>query len=59
MRVGIIGVGRIGTFHAGVLATHPEVERIVLLDSDGSRVAEVAERHGGEVVESLDDLLRS
>lgn len=57
MRVGVIGVGRIGTFHAGVLATHPEVDGIVLLDSDGSRVAEVAERHGSEVAESVDGLL--
>ena len=30
MRVGVIGVGRIGSFHAGVLAGHPEVVDLML-----------------------------
>ena len=34
MRVGVIGVGRIGSFHAGVLAGHPEVDQVVVTDPD-------------------------
>jgi predicted dehydrogenase len=28
MRVGVVGVGRIGSFHAGVLAKHPALQQL-------------------------------
>jgi myo-inositol 2-dehydrogenase / D-chiro-inositol 1-dehydrogenase len=55
--LGVIGVGRIGTFHAGVLADHPEVERVVVTDVDAGRAAEVAETCGGRAVETVEELL--
>ena len=42
MRVGVIGVGRIGSFHAGVLAGHPEVEQVLVTDPDLDRAESVA-----------------
>ncbi|MFJ8312871.1 MULTISPECIES: Gfo/Idh/MocA family oxidoreductase [unclassified Streptomyces] len=42
MRIGLIGTGRIGAFHAGVLARHPQVEQLVVADADAARAAEVA-----------------
>lgn len=57
MRVGVIGVGRIGSFHATVLRDHPEVERVLLSESDPQRAATVATELGVENAASLDDLL--
>ncbi|MFE9407064.1 Gfo/Idh/MocA family oxidoreductase [Streptomyces sp. NPDC006530] len=42
MRIAVIGTGRIGAFHAGVLARHPEVHHLVVADADAARAAEVA-----------------
>ncbi|MGW0960472.1 Gfo/Idh/MocA family protein [Streptomyces gelaticus] len=46
MRIGLIGTGRIGSFHAGVLARHPEVDALVVTDTDAARAAEVARATG-------------
>ncbi|MFH8515531.1 Gfo/Idh/MocA family oxidoreductase [Streptomyces gelaticus] len=46
MRIGLIGTGRIGSFHAGVLARHPEVDALVVTDTDAVRAAEVARATG-------------
>ncbi|MDV9191339.1 Gfo/Idh/MocA family oxidoreductase, partial [Streptomyces sp. SR27] len=48
MRIGLIGTGRIGSFHAGVLARHPEVESLVVADADAGRAAGVAGALGAE-----------
>ncbi|MGW1407629.1 Gfo/Idh/MocA family protein [Streptomyces sp. NPDC002403] len=50
MRIGLIGTGRIGSFHAGVLARHPEVDALVVTDTDAARAAEVAHRTGATAV---------
>ncbi|GIH99002.1 Gfo/Idh/MocA family protein [Planobispora takensis] len=42
MRVGLLGLGRIGAFHAMTLAAHPRVDELVVADEDGERAAEVA-----------------
>ncbi|MFF3389482.1 Gfo/Idh/MocA family oxidoreductase [Streptomyces sp. NPDC002669] len=52
MRIGLIGTGRIGSFHAGVLARHPEVDALVVTDTDGGRAAGVARRVGASAVGS-------
>jgi myo-inositol 2-dehydrogenase/D-chiro-inositol 1-dehydrogenase len=57
MRVGVIGVGRIGSFHAGVLRGHPEVEQVLLTDADSDRARSVAREHDAEVAGSVHDLL--
>jgi myo-inositol 2-dehydrogenase/D-chiro-inositol 1-dehydrogenase len=57
MRVGVVGVGRIGAFHAGVVRGHPGVARVLLHDADPDRAAAVAAQHGAEVAPSVDALL--
>ncbi|WP_335937798.1 Gfo/Idh/MocA family protein [Streptomyces sp. PTD5-9] len=56
MRIGLIGTGRIGSFHAGVLARHPEVDALVVTDLDGARAARVAGRVGATRAESADEV---
>ncbi|MFD9792262.1 Gfo/Idh/MocA family oxidoreductase [Streptomyces sp. NPDC059070] len=46
MRIGLIGTGRIGSFHAEVLAGHPEVAELVVADADPARAAATAARTG-------------
>jgi myo-inositol 2-dehydrogenase/D-chiro-inositol 1-dehydrogenase len=59
MRIGVIGVGRIGRYHAGVLRAHPAIERVIVHDVDDARARSVAGAIGGEVAESLEALLGS
>ena len=47
MKVGLLGAGRIGRFHAGVLAEHEDVGEVVVGDLDVGRAAAVAEAVGG------------
>jgi myo-inositol 2-dehydrogenase/D-chiro-inositol 1-dehydrogenase len=42
MRVGVIGVGRIGHYHARVVQSHPDVDRLVVADADPARARDVA-----------------
>ncbi|MFD8802555.1 Gfo/Idh/MocA family protein [Streptomyces atroolivaceus] len=57
MRIGLIGTGRIGSFHAGVLARHPAVAALVVTDPDAARAAEVAALTGATPVASADEVL--
>ncbi|MEU6945176.1 Gfo/Idh/MocA family oxidoreductase [Streptomyces sp. NPDC046316] len=57
MRIGLIGTGRIGAFHAGVLARHPEVESLVVADVDATRAARVGGALGATVAPTVDALL--
>jgi myo-inositol 2-dehydrogenase/D-chiro-inositol 1-dehydrogenase len=59
VRVGVIGVGRIGVVHAGALVAHPEVETVVVTDIDRDRAETVAGQVGAQVTDDVDDLLRS
>ncbi|MFI5806265.1 Gfo/Idh/MocA family oxidoreductase [Streptomyces sp. NPDC051561] len=54
MRIGLMGTGRIGSFHAEVLARHPAVDSLVLADADAVRAAELAERVGAEFAPAED-----
>ncbi|MGW6743566.1 Gfo/Idh/MocA family protein [Streptomyces sp. NPDC055025] len=56
MRIGLIGTGRIGTFHADVLSRHREVGSLVVADTDSARVAEVADRTGSTAAPSVDEV---
>ncbi|MCL2550933.1 MAG: Gfo/Idh/MocA family oxidoreductase, partial [Actinomycetia bacterium] len=44
MRIGLLGAGRMGAFHAGTLAAHPAVSELVIADADPERAREVAAR---------------
>ncbi|HUF28305.1 MAG TPA: Gfo/Idh/MocA family oxidoreductase [Gemmatimonadaceae bacterium] len=57
MRIGVIGVGRIGRYHAGVLASHPGVDRVVVHDIDEARARATAVEVDAELAESADALL--
>ncbi len=58
MRIGVIGVGRIGAFHARTLAGLAEVEEVVLTDASRSRAQELAGALGAKVAGSVDELLQ-
>ncbi|MEV3933465.1 MULTISPECIES: Gfo/Idh/MocA family oxidoreductase [unclassified Streptomyces] len=57
MRIGLIGTGRIGSFHAGVLARHPEVASLVVTDMDPARAGQAAARTGATAVASAEAVL--
>jgi len=42
MRIGLLGAGRIGAFHAGTLAAHPDVTELLIADADPERARQVA-----------------
>jgi myo-inositol 2-dehydrogenase/D-chiro-inositol 1-dehydrogenase len=56
MRLGLIGVGRIGSFHAYTLVGIPTIDSLVVTDIDRSKVQNVVDRLGVEGVDSLNDL---
>lgn len=56
MRIGLIGTGRIGTFHADVLSRHRDVGSLVVADTDSARAAEVADRTGSTAAPSVDEV---
>lgn len=57
MRIGLIGTGRIGTFHARTLSAEPEVSELLVTDVDAARAAEVAADLGATLVPSPGGLL--
>jgi myo-inositol 2-dehydrogenase / D-chiro-inositol 1-dehydrogenase len=59
MRVGLAGAGRIGAFHAGILAELPAVGSVVVADADPDRARQVAGHLGLEACDSPEALLRA
>ncbi len=56
MKVGLLGAGRIGALHAGVLSRDPGVNEILVGDADPKRAEAVAREVGGEAGK-IDDVL--
>jgi myo-inositol 2-dehydrogenase/D-chiro-inositol 1-dehydrogenase len=52
-------VGRIGAEHARALATHPDVDELVLADADAARASTLAQQVGVPSAASVDALLTS
>lgn len=50
MRIGLIGAGRIGGFHAGTLRAHPDVGELLVADADPGRARQVAAAAGGRAL---------
>jgi myo-inositol 2-dehydrogenase / D-chiro-inositol 1-dehydrogenase len=50
MRLGLLGLGRIGAFHAETLTSLPEVDSLVVSDPVPALAEEVAGRLGAQVV---------
>ncbi|MEO3974509.1 Gfo/Idh/MocA family oxidoreductase [Streptomyces sp. CAU 1734] len=59
MRIGLIGTGRIGAFHAEALSRHAEVTSLVVADADPARAASVAERTGATAVPGTGEIFRT
>ena len=57
MRIGLVGVGRIGAFHAATLKGLDCVEQVVVADADAARAMAVAKGLGLESVPDVDALL--
>jgi myo-inositol 2-dehydrogenase/D-chiro-inositol 1-dehydrogenase len=57
MRIGLIGLGRIGAFHAQTLSALPAVDSLVVTDAVPAAIAEVAEKVGAEPADSPAALL--
>ena len=59
MRIGLIGLGRIGAFHAGTLSALSSVSSLVVTDAVPVAADAVVERYGVEAVETPEKLLAS
>jgi myo-inositol 2-dehydrogenase / D-chiro-inositol 1-dehydrogenase len=59
MRLGLLGLGRIGAFHAQTLTALPSVDSLVVSDPVAALARQVGERLGAEVVDSADSLFAS
>jgi len=57
MRIGLIGAGRIGTFHATTLSRHREVGgSLIVTDADTARAHQLADRLGATAAPSVDEI---
>ncbi|TDO48991.1 myo-inositol 2-dehydrogenase/D-chiro-inositol 1-dehydrogenase [Kribbella sp. VKM Ac-2571] len=59
MRIGLVGVGRIGAFHAATLKELPAVDQVVVADADPARAQAVAKELGVASVPDVPALLTS
>src|SRR6478735_7122487 len=59
MRIGLIGLGRIGAFHAQTLSALPAVDSLVVTDAVPAAIAAVAGKVGAEPAESPEALLKA
>ncbi len=59
MRIGLVGVGRIGAFHASTLQGLPAVDQVVVADADAGRAETVAKELGLSFAPDVASLLGS
>ncbi|WP_255954042.1 Gfo/Idh/MocA family protein [Streptomyces odontomachi] len=55
MRIGLIGTGRIGSFHAAALHRNPAVDSLVVADVEPARATDLAERLGVSAAPGVDE----
>jgi myo-inositol 2-dehydrogenase / D-chiro-inositol 1-dehydrogenase len=53
MRIGLIGVGRIGVFHASTLRGLPGVDTLIITDADLDRARQVTGEFGARTAGSV------
>jgi len=58
MRVAILGVGRLGAFHAKVLSETKDVDELRIYDADAARAKEIATSLKAQAAASVDDALK-
>ena len=56
MRIGLIGLGRIGAFHTNTLVGIPAIDSLVVTDPVPDRTAQVVDRHREQGVEGVDSV---
>ncbi|WP_030249945.1 Gfo/Idh/MocA family protein [Streptomyces violens] len=56
MKLGLIGTGRIGAFHAETLKSVPGVHEIVVADADAARAHELGDKLGLQAADTLKDM---
>ncbi|MGK8504497.1 Gfo/Idh/MocA family protein [Nocardia asiatica] len=56
MRLGIIGLGRIGTFHLGTLLASPSVDSLIVADAAPNRAKRVVDECGSARVRAVDSV---
>ncbi|HXT34382.1 MAG TPA: Gfo/Idh/MocA family oxidoreductase [Chloroflexota bacterium] len=59
IRMALLGAGFIGSVHARNLAAHPEVDFALVYDTDATRVATIAKRHGTPGAPDLDTIFEA
>lgn len=57
LRVGVIGVGYLGRFHARIYASMPDVDLVGVADVDAERARSVADQHGCPAYVDANELL--
>ncbi len=57
LRVGVVGVGYLGKFHARIYAAMPEVELVGVVDADAETAARIAKEYGCQAFARAEDLL--
>lgn len=57
LKLGIIGAGRLGTFHADKAAAHRDVQLVGVFDSLAASRETLAQKHGAEAFAEIDALL--
>lgn len=58
MRVGLLGAGRMGTFHAHTLSSSPQVSSLLITDVDQARAHSLAKAIGADTAPSPEELAR-
>ena len=56
IKVGVIGVGRMGTYHVGILSELPEVELATVVDTDSKSRKVIEENYGTPSFENYKDI---
>ncbi len=58
MKIGLLGAGRIGAFHARTLSAQPGVSELLVADADQERARAVAADTGGTAVSDTAEAIR-
>jgi predicted dehydrogenase len=56
IKVGVVGVGSLGQWHARIYSEMPDVELAGVYDADRKRAKEIAERYGSTAFKTIDEL---
>ncbi len=58
LKVGVIGAGVFGNYHAAKCASHPRIDFVGIFDPDDKRVRKAAKTHGTKAYDNCNTLMR-